>query len=73
MVIFYLALLSLSERFSFLPSYAAASACTILMIALYVGASLRNVREGLGVGVLLTALYTLWRTTPCSWARRWCW
>ena len=29
------------------------------MIALYVGAALRNVREGVGVGVLLTALYTL--------------
>lgn len=59
MVVFYLVLLSLSEHFSFLPSYAAASACTVLMIALYVGAALRNVREGLGVGVLLTALYTL--------------
>lgn len=59
MVVFYLVLLSLSEHFSFLPSYAAASACTVLMIALYVGAALRNVREGVGVGVLLTALYTL--------------
>ena len=59
MVVFYLVLLSLSEHLAFLPSYAAASACTILMIALYVGAALRNIKEGMGVGVLLTALYTL--------------
>ena len=59
MVVFYLVLLSLSEHFAFLPSYAAASLCTILMIAVYVGAALRSLKEGLGVGVLLTALYTL--------------
>lgn len=59
MVVFYLALLSLSEHFPFLPSYAAASACTILMIAIYTGAALRSGKEGAGVGVLLTALYIL--------------
>ncbi|MGE9986148.1 cell envelope integrity protein CreD [Desulfovibrio sp. SGI.169] len=59
MVVFYLTLLSLSEHFAFLPSYAAASACTILMIAAYVGAALRDVRGGLGVGALLTALYAM--------------
>lgn len=59
MVVFYLVLLSLSEHFSFLPSYAAASACTILMIAIYTGAALRSAKEGAGVGILLTALYIL--------------
>lgn len=59
MVVFYLTLLSLSEHFAFLPSYAAASACTILMISFYAGAALRNIREGLGVCALLTALYAM--------------
>lgn len=59
MVVFYLVLLSLSEHFAFLPSYAAASVCTILMIAAYAGVALRSLKEGVGVGVLLTALYTL--------------
>ena len=59
MVVFYLVLLSLSEHFTFLPSYAAASACTVLMIALYAGAAMRSVRQGFSVGLLLTALYSL--------------
>lgn len=59
MVVFYLVLLSLSEHFTFLPSYAAASACTVLMIALYAGAALRSIRQGFSVGLLLTALYSL--------------
>lgn len=59
MVVFYLVLLSLSEHLGFGLSYAAASACTVLMIALYAGTALRSLRQGLGAGVLLTALYSL--------------
>lgn len=59
MVVFYLVLLSLSEHFAFF-----AVLCGRLGLhhcddrGLH-GAALRNLKEGLGVGVLLTALYTL--------------
>lgn len=59
MVVFYLVLLSLSEHLAFLTAYLSASACIILMVSSYVGAALRSVKEGLGIGVLLLALYTL--------------
>lgn len=59
MVVFYLVLLSLSEHLAFLTAYLSASACIILMVSAYVGAALRSVKEGLGIGVLLLALYTL--------------
>lgn len=59
MVVFYLVLLSLSEHLSFGLSYAAASACTVLMIAAYAAAALRSPRRGGGAGLLLATLYTL--------------
>lgn len=59
MVVFYLVLLSLSEHMAFGVSYAAASACTILMIAVYAAAALRSPGQGAGIGLLLAALYIL--------------
>ena len=59
LVIFYLALLSLAEHVSFLVAYACAAGCILLMTSLYVGAALRSVRQGLGIAVLLGALYAL--------------
>lgn len=59
MVVFYLVLLSLSEHLAFLTSYLSASGCIALMVSCYVGFALRNVKEGIGIGVLLVALYTL--------------
>lgn len=59
MVVFYLVLLSLSEHLPFLTSYLSASGCIVLMVSCYVGFALRNIKEGIGIGVLLVALYTL--------------
>lgn len=59
MVVFYLVLLSLSEHMPFMPSYAAATACVVIMNGSYVGAAARSAKQGAGVGVLLTGLYTL--------------
>lgn len=59
MVVFYLVLLSLSEHLAFLTSYLSASGCIALMASCYVGFALRNVKEGIGIGILLVALYTL--------------
>ena len=59
MVVFYLVLLSLSEHLAFLTAYLSASACIIFMVSAYVGAALRSVKEGLGIGGLLLVLYTL--------------
>lgn len=59
LVIFYLVLLSLAEHVPFLTAYACAAACILLMTSLYVGAALRSVRQGLGIAVLLAALYVL--------------
>ena len=59
MVVFYLVLLSLSEHLAFLTSYLSASGCIVLMVSCYVGFALRNYKEGIGIGVLLVALYSL--------------
>ena len=59
MVVFYLVLLSLSEHLAFLTSYLSASGCIVLMVSCYVGFALRNYKEGMGIGVLLVALYSL--------------
>ena len=59
MVVFYLVLLSLSEHLAFLASYLSASVCIVLMVSCYVGFALRNYKEGMGIGVLLVALYSL--------------
>ena len=40
-------------------AYACAAGCILLMTSLYVGAALRSVRQGLGIAVLLGALYAL--------------
>ena len=59
LVIFYLVLLSLAEHVSFLMAYICAAVCILFMTSLYVGAALRSVRQGLGIAVLLAALYAL--------------
>ena len=59
MVVFYLVLLSLSEHLAFLTSYLSASGCIVLMVSCYVGFALRNYQGGVGIGVLLVALYSL--------------
>ena len=51
--------LSLSEHLAFLTSYLSASGCIVLMVSCYVGFALRNYKEGIGIGVLLVALYSL--------------
>jgi len=56
--IFYLLLLSLSERAGFTPAYLAAAAATTLQIALYARALLGNARRAAVLGAILTALYS---------------
>lgn len=59
LVVFYVALLSLSEHMPFLGAYLCASGCIVLMVSLYVAVALRSVRQGGGIAVLLAALYCL--------------
>lgn len=55
--LFYLILLALAEQVGFLYAYLAASATTVLIITLYIGAILRNSRQILIVFLTLAALY----------------
>jgi inner membrane protein len=59
MSLFYLVLLSLAEHLGFGPAFAAASAVTVAMNSVYVGAVLQSVNRGLLMGGLLTALYAV--------------
>ena len=56
---FFLVLLALSEHVGFARAYAGAATLTVSMIALYTGAVLGSVRRGLGILVLLAALYAI--------------
>lgn len=59
MSLFYLVLLSLAEHSSFGLAFVAASAVTIAMNSLYVGAVLHSRGKGVLMGFLLTALYAV--------------
>ena len=56
--IFYLLLLSLSERAGFATAYLAAATATTLQIALYARALLGHARRATVLGAILTALYS---------------
>lgn len=79
MVVFYLVLLSLSEHFAFLPSYAAASVCTIVMIAVYTALPCAISKKAWEWAfcsrpcIPCCTLFCRWRITRCSWAPPWCW
>ena len=57
LALFFLLLVSLSERIAFLHAYLAASVGCIVLIGFYLSHVLRNWRRGVGFGVALTALY----------------
>lgn len=57
LVIFFLLLVSLSEKISFVLAYLTASAACILLIGVYLAHVLHNWKRGLGFGVALTVLY----------------
>ncbi len=57
MMVFYLVLLSLAEHTSFLYSFIAASAVTILMNSMYIAAAMRSKKQGVIIGAILAALY----------------
>ncbi len=59
MSLFYLVLLSLAEHVSFGLAFVAASAVTIAMNGLYVGAALASRSKGALMGGLLTILYAV--------------
>ena len=59
MSLFYLVLLSLAEHISFGPAFAAASAVTVAMNSLYVGAAMQGRNKGLLMGGLLSGLYAV--------------
>lgn len=56
---FFLVLLAVSEHMVFLYAYALASTLTLLMIAAYVSAVLRSLKRGVGVAIMLSALYAI--------------
>lgn len=57
LVIFFLLLVSLSEKISFVLAYLTASAACILLIGIYLANVLHNWKRGLGFGAALTVLY----------------
>lgn len=57
LVLFYALLLSMSEIWGFNLAYLVAALMTTIMITLYMGAILKNRKQGLLVGVLLAFLY----------------
>jgi inner membrane protein len=57
LMLFYLLLLSLAEHIGFGAAYAAASAATVGLIAMYAANAFRARREGLRTGALLAGLY----------------
>lgn len=59
MSLFYLVLLSLAEHVAFGLAFVAASAVTVAMNSLYVGAALRSRNKGFVMGGLLTGLYAV--------------
>jgi inner membrane protein len=59
MTLFYLILLSLAEHVGFGPAFAAASAVTVAMNSVYVGAVLQSGNKGLLMGGQLAVLYAL--------------
>lgn len=59
LLLFYLLLLSLSEFFAFLLSYAVSAAVMSLMLALYIKAALQSRSKGLLMFVLSCAIYAL--------------
>jgi inner membrane protein len=56
-MLFYLLLLSLAEHIGFGAAYAAASAATVGLIAMYAANAFRARREGVRTGALLAGLY----------------
>jgi inner membrane protein len=59
MSLFYLVLLSLAEHISFSLAFVAASAVTVAMNGLYLGAVMRSWAKGLLMGGLLSILYAV--------------
>jgi inner membrane protein len=57
LAIFFLLLLSLSEHYSFLASYLAASVACIGLLGFYLSAVLKSARRGVGFAGMLTLLY----------------
>lgn len=57
LVIFFLLLVSLSEKISFVLAYLTASAACILLIGIYLANVLRDWKRGFGFGCALTVLY----------------
>ncbi|MES2040253.1 MAG: cell envelope integrity protein CreD [Pseudomonadota bacterium] len=57
LVIFFLLLVSLSEKISFVLAYLIASAACILLIGIYLANVLRDRKRGFGFGCALTVLY----------------
>jgi len=55
--VFFLVLLALSEHMAFLKAYGLASSLTVFMITVYVAGVLRSVGRGLGIALILSALY----------------
>lgn len=57
LVIFFLLLISLSEKISFVLAYLIASTACILLIGIYLANVLRDWKRGVGFGFALTVLY----------------
>jgi inner membrane protein len=59
LALFFLTLLASSEHLSFLAAYIGSALVIVTMISLYTGFSARSLGQGIGIMILLTALYSV--------------